>query len=432
MLGRRVLAAAVSLMAAAGGVLVAGAAQAQPVATGSFRFSGDRGDYVSQGRSYAYDTSKGDQVYVTSSDGGTVQINVRAANGDWWYLNFDAPGTPGRPVPGQPAVLAPGTYTVKKLYPSNGNGPGLSLEGNGRGAGGYGSFTIINAVFGANGYVQTFDATFEQYGPPVYGVTGHPAARGEVHISNPPGSYPPRSAEPGPSLQTAVATGSFSISGYLRLSNSGAAQSFSYSTSKGDALDVQTTTGTTVQFSVNAYNGDEWSVIFDAPGSKVLTPGTYTGVAMYPFNGNSPGLMLTDTSELRQSCNGVNVSFTVTRAVFGRPDYVQAFDATFEQQCKGRAVPTRGEVHISNPPPPPQAAASTRPRISTNSTTPRPGQGGSRSAADPVRTTLLVTSAGAITWVVLVVAGFAAGLMAGRRRRTAKTTQPWPGGSRPR
>ncbi len=178
---RPVLAAALSLTAAVGGVLVAGAAHAQTAATGSLSFSGDSGDFISQGKSYSYSTGKGDALNISSSTGSTVSISVNAYNGDWWTLDFDAPGTS--------AVLVPGTYAAAHRYPFNGNGPGLSLSGDGRGCNELtGSFTIIKAVFGPQGYVQTFDATFEQHCE-----GGNPAARGSVHISNPP---PPRQAVP--------------------------------------------------------------------------------------------------------------------------------------------------------------------------------------------------------------------------------------------
>jgi hypothetical protein len=81
-LRRRVLVAALSLMAAAGGLFVAGTAHAQTVATGSLSFSGDSGDYISQGKSYSYSTSKGDALDVSSSNGSTVSIRVNAYNGD--------------------------------------------------------------------------------------------------------------------------------------------------------------------------------------------------------------------------------------------------------------------------------------------------------------------------------------------------------------
>jgi hypothetical protein len=49
------------------------------------------------------------------------------------------------------------------------------------------SFTVINAVFGPQGYVQAFDATFVQH---CEGQT-FAKVRGEVHISNPPPPPPP-------------------------------------------------------------------------------------------------------------------------------------------------------------------------------------------------------------------------------------------------
>ena len=60
--------------------------------------------------------------------------------------------------------------------------PGLNLFGNGRGCSTItGTFTVANAVYGPSGYVQTFDATFEQH---CEGSAA--AARGEIHIDNPP------------------------------------------------------------------------------------------------------------------------------------------------------------------------------------------------------------------------------------------------------
>jgi hypothetical protein len=107
MLRRRVLAAALSIAAAVGGLLAASPAHAQPVTTGSFSFHGDSGDYISQGKSYSYSTSKGDALDVSSPTGGTVSISVNAYNGEGWTLDFDAPGTPDRPVPGQLPARSP-------------------------------------------------------------------------------------------------------------------------------------------------------------------------------------------------------------------------------------------------------------------------------------------------------------------------------------
>ncbi|BCL79910.1 MAG TPA: hypothetical protein VHZ51_28065 [Ktedonobacteraceae bacterium] len=131
---------------------------------------------------YSYSTRKGDALTISaSSTGSTVSIGVTGYNGDLWTLDFGAPGTVA-PINGKPAVLVPGTYSDAHRYPFNGNGPGLALYGNGRGCNTVtGSFTIIDAVLGPQGYVQKFDATFVQHCE-----GGTSAASGQVHISNPP------------------------------------------------------------------------------------------------------------------------------------------------------------------------------------------------------------------------------------------------------
>ena len=176
--------AALSVMAAVGGIFVAGTAHALPVATGSLSFSGDRHDSVTQGMSYSYSTSNGDTFVIVDGDHavfadantGVVHIAVQAANGVRWSLAFIAPS--GR-------ALTPGSYTV--TYNSGTGsfrpGPGLELGGNSVACGNEtGSFTITKAVYGTGGWVQSFDATFEQQ---CVGATAGAAARGEVHISNP-------------------------------------------------------------------------------------------------------------------------------------------------------------------------------------------------------------------------------------------------------
>ncbi|MEV0118130.1 hypothetical protein AB0H77_33635 [Streptomyces sp. NPDC050844] len=142
---------------------------------GSLSFSGDTGDWVTGGQSFAYSTAAQDTLGVSAStDNGGVSVNVNGANGDWWTLDLAAPsGT----------TLAPGSYTGATRAGSNGpTEPGLSLSGNGKGCSDLtGSFTVQDVVFGPRGYVQKLDATYEQH------CSGsEPALRGEVHISNPP------------------------------------------------------------------------------------------------------------------------------------------------------------------------------------------------------------------------------------------------------
>jgi hypothetical protein len=172
--GRALPIAVASAALAIASLVAVGPASAQTVQTGTLSFTSDPGDYIGGGQAASYDTSAGDGLNVTgSTDDRIVHVNVNGANGDWWYLDIAAP---------QGQTLTPGTYTGATRYPfQEADDPGLSFDGNGRGCNTLtGSFTVQQAVFGPNGYVRDFDATFEQH------CEGSDAAlRGEVHITNP-------------------------------------------------------------------------------------------------------------------------------------------------------------------------------------------------------------------------------------------------------
>lgn len=152
-----VLALALTMATGTTGLLSGPQAHAQPVTDGSLAFSGDEGDWISGGGSYAYSTDSQDKVSVTgSSDNRVISLSVDGANGDWWYLDLAAP---------EGTTLAPGTYAGATRYPFNeATEPGLSLGGNGRGCNTLtGSFTITAVEFGPQGYVKELVASFEQH-----------------------------------------------------------------------------------------------------------------------------------------------------------------------------------------------------------------------------------------------------------------------------
>lgn len=171
-LGGRV-AALFTITLAAGAIFGAVPASAQPVATGSLAFSGDEGDYISGGRSYSYSTESKDKLTVFSDETHKhVSVSISGVDGAWWSLDLAAPTGES---------LAPGTYEGALRYPFQEAAPGLSLSGDGRGCNTLtGSFTVQKAVFGPHGYVQDFDATYEQHCE-----GGSAALRGSVHIANP-------------------------------------------------------------------------------------------------------------------------------------------------------------------------------------------------------------------------------------------------------
>ena len=169
-----VLVLALGMATGSTGLLPGTEAYALLVTDGSFGFSGDEGDWVSGGQSYAYSTASQDRLNVSAnSDNSVVSLAVDGANGDWWHLDLAAPSGKS---------LAPGNYTRATRHPFNEpTEPGLSLGGNGRGWNTLtGEFTISEVEFGPHGYVKKLDATFEQHCE-----GGTTAARGEVHITNP-------------------------------------------------------------------------------------------------------------------------------------------------------------------------------------------------------------------------------------------------------
>ncbi|MEU0248951.1 hypothetical protein ABZ192_32430 [Streptomyces sp. NPDC006235] len=163
---RRVLARTVGVVAALAVALavapLAGTAQAYGAATGTLSFSGDAGEPISGGQSYAY-TAGAVQMFDVqgSTDGNSLTVAVDAEQGTLWRLIVAAPD-------GQ--KLTEGTtYTGAKQWPdAQPEDPELVFSGiaNGTEKGcntTSGSFTIEHIAFGPYGYVSELDATFEQY-----------------------------------------------------------------------------------------------------------------------------------------------------------------------------------------------------------------------------------------------------------------------------
>jgi hypothetical protein len=131
----------------------------------AWQMSGDAGDYISGGRSYAYTPQQGARM----GGGGSETYAWMSADhaDDWWSASFKAP---------QGQILLPGhTYTGATRYPFNSGNAGLSVSGSGRGCNTLtGQFTVHEATYD-NGYLTGFRISFEQH---CEGAV--PALRGEV------------------------------------------------------------------------------------------------------------------------------------------------------------------------------------------------------------------------------------------------------------
>ncbi|QOV47223.1 hypothetical protein [Streptomyces chromofuscus] len=98
-------------------------------------------------------------------------------------------------------------------------------------------------------------------------------------------------------------------------------------------------------------NGDRWDVVMGAAYGEQLAPGTYTGASDTPAFG-APRLSVSGTF---YGCESEG-SFTIDRMVLGPRGYVEALDASFEQNCVGHDPGLTGQVHLTNPPPPAELA----------------------------------------------------------------------------
>ncbi|MFF6774620.1 hypothetical protein ACFY8W_13790 [Streptomyces sp. NPDC012637] len=179
---RRLLARSAGIIAAVALAItatpLAGTAQADSAVSGSFSFSGEPGEPISGGQSYAY-TAGAVQLFdvEAGSNEQGLTVAVDAAEGTLWRLLISAPE-------GQ-KLTAGTTYTGAKKWPYIQPGdPGLEFSGIDNGTEKWcstptsGSFTIENIAFGPYGYVSELDATFEQY-------CNGTALRGEVHAVMP-------------------------------------------------------------------------------------------------------------------------------------------------------------------------------------------------------------------------------------------------------
>ena len=122
----------------------------------SLSMTSSSGDYIGQGQTYFLTPTTGTFSAQVNYDGG-VSISYQGFNpGDFWSLDFSAPNN----VP-----LTQGTYLNATRFPFQAAGvSGLAVYGDGRGCNDdYGSFTVLQVVYGPNNTVTAFDATFTQY-----------------------------------------------------------------------------------------------------------------------------------------------------------------------------------------------------------------------------------------------------------------------------
>jgi hypothetical protein len=203
--GRAVVAFVFALVVSAFSSIVASASTSNLAQTGSLTMTSELGDYIGQGLAYSYATPTNVFFARTENwygENNRISVTMRtdAASLDYWVLTFAAP-------PGE--SLRSGTYSgaVRTIWQTAGQS-GFDVWGMGRGCNtSTSTFTVSDAVFGPDGYVQSFRASFEQH------CEGSaPALRGEVAVSNPP-PPPPLNAQVSLLSAQLSAHGSMTVSG---------------------------------------------------------------------------------------------------------------------------------------------------------------------------------------------------------------------------
>lgn len=150
-----VLTAAVAMAVTA--VPLTGTARAHEAVTGSLSFSGDPGEYITGGQSYAF-TPETTQMFDISGPAAesAVGATVVTPEGDRWYLSMQAP---------YGEKLTPGvTYANASSWPdAQPEDPRLQFSVTDRYCqSGTGSFTISHLEYGPYGYIKEIDASFER------------------------------------------------------------------------------------------------------------------------------------------------------------------------------------------------------------------------------------------------------------------------------
>lgn len=300
-----------------------------PVADRSFiRLSSDFGDYIGDGKGYAYSNANA-QITVTA-EGARLTVNVHGDES--WTGIFQLPETFSN--------LRPGTYAGLRRYmlhdPAVG---GMSWTGEGRGCNGLSGSLTIESVTYVGDMVSEIELQFEQHCEQLA-----PALHGEIRWIANDSTMPPGPVVPAPAGLWAPAVGITPTTGsYVYLESEPGdyvGAGFNYTYTRTDAvISVFEEEGRLGVF----VDGDEsWSGDFKAMDIlDRLEVGYYGGLQFYPGNNPKKGGMKWSGEGRGCELNGWFVVDSITY-VGGA---LETVDLRFEQRCLGFSSALRGKIH---------------------------------------------------------------------------------------
>lgn len=293
------------------------------------RLSSDFGDYIGDGKDYAY--SYADAEISVSAEGGRLTIDIRGD--EFWTGIFQLPETFGD--------LQPGTYPGLRRYqlhdPAVG---GMSWTGESRGCNGLsGSLTIESVTYDGN-VVSAIDLQFEQHCEELA-----PALHGEIHwFANDP-TTPPGPVVPAPAGLWDPAEGITPATGsYVYLESEAGdyvGAGFTYTYTRTDAvIDVFEAQG---RLGVLVDGDESWSGDFQAMDILGrVEVGYYGGLQFYP--GHNPKKGGLKWSGEGRGCD-LTGWFVVDSITYDPGGALQTVELRFEQRCAGSSSSAlRGKI----------------------------------------------------------------------------------------
>jgi hypothetical protein len=299
--------------------------------SGSFLYMNSQGgDYIGQGREHLYTWADSGVYGALALGGSNFGGSIVQGDAHWWSVDLRAPQ-------GQPLALGSYIRAVRAPFQPAGS-PGLSVTGDGRGCNTLtGKFDIDALSYSTRGDLLVFQATFEQH------CEGGPAALfGRIRVEIPTSS-------PGVTLPS----GSVSVptSGTFLYVNSapgeliGAGLEQLY-TSANSAMTSSLSATVDYFRATVAQGGHTWSVDIASPQGQPLASGSYVKAIRAAARTTQPGL---DIRADGRSCTDIAGKFDVDELSFWPNGELRVFQATFQQQCFGKALIGRVRIEMAGP-----------------------------------------------------------------------------------
>lgn len=299
------------------------------MAAGNYLYlEGGYGNYISAGRTFAYNQSNA--TFRVRADGSHLVVGV---SGDQsWDGDFQ--GMQGMPQ------LTVGYYANLMRYPfHNPVLGGLQWSGEGRGCNRLDGWFVVDNVSYSGATLTAIDLRFEQRCD-----NETTPLRGQLHwraddttAAPGPQAVPAGLWSPGPSFQPPAGNYAYIVSELGDYVGGGRTELLTPATG---SFTVETNLTAAFRIMANGSRGE----FVGMNSLSQLQPGYYGNLQRYPFHNASRGGM--DWNGPSTGCNSLNGWFVVDRVSYSMGQ-LTAIDLRFEQRCEGFNAALRGAIHWS-------------------------------------------------------------------------------------